>query len=79
MSSHKDIEVEKERNSSLVSVSQKTVTIEKGSQPGTHKRDRDTFEQPILKQFSRSKKCKVARAQGTHTDSLKIKDFETES
>ncbi|MGI4673388.1 hypothetical protein ACR2XN_28390, partial [Klebsiella pneumoniae] len=75
-SSQKAVVVEKEISTSLVTSSQKDVTIENSSQPGTqHKRVRDTSSPN--KTFIRKKKVKTTQgAHGdSHTEQLKITDF----
>ena len=61
MPSQKGTEVDKETSSSLLAPSQKGVSIEKGPQPGTQVKGKDTNQtQPQSKMFERRKKPKIA-------------------
>ena len=69
VSSQKGTAAEKEISSLLVTSSQKDVTIEKSSQPGTqNKRGRDTTSpKSISQKYERRVKPKTGDAQGSHT------------
>ena len=66
--SQKGTNVNKDINTSLLAPSQKGVSIEKGPQPGTHDKEKDTSQLPPKpKMFQRRKKTTNEGSQGAHT------------
>ena len=71
--SQKGTDVNKDLNTSLLPPSQKGENIEKGPQPRTHDKGRDTSQPPMPKLFQRRKKTITSGAQWcTHNGSANL-------
>ena len=74
MPSQKGTNVNKDINTSLLALSQKGVSIEKGPQPGTHDKEKDTSQLPLKpKMFQIRKKTNKCRVTGcTYSGSVTL-------